>query len=177
MRVFSSLLTAALFAAAFVPASHAHADTVAMSTADCQRLVTHIPAPDVEYKPGVDVHGKAVVPADLNGGSTIALPQSIDINIGVNLARRLTPQATQTAPANATTSANATASTNAASPFSGVRPYAYAPLGTVTIKGNDVYWNGTMIGAADEAELITACRQGLNAAGVVPTTKPIPPPK
>ena len=39
----------------------------------------HEPAPDVAYQPGVDVHGRAVAPADLNGGSQIELPDVIYI--------------------------------------------------------------------------------------------------
>ena len=33
-----------------------------MTRADCKRLVTHQPAPDVAYRSGVDVRGRAVAP-------------------------------------------------------------------------------------------------------------------
>jgi hypothetical protein len=58
---------------------------VTISKADCDRLVTHQPAPDVPYRPGSDVYGRPVVPADLNGGPEIALPETIRIPITVDL--------------------------------------------------------------------------------------------
>ncbi|MSO73034.1 MAG: hypothetical protein EXQ84_05425 [Rhodospirillaceae bacterium] len=67
----------------------ARAETVALSTADCKKLEQHVPADDVTYKPGVDVRGKPVVPADLGGGSTIKIPDEIHIQIGIDLADRL----------------------------------------------------------------------------------------
>jgi len=58
---------------------------VIISTQDCQRLVRHVPAPDVAYKPGVDVHGKTVAPADLAGSNTIyQLPDHIEFNYTIN---------------------------------------------------------------------------------------------
>lgn len=43
----------------------------------------HAMAPDVSYRPGVDVQGRAVAPADLPSDSTLALPRDIPINIGI----------------------------------------------------------------------------------------------
>jgi hypothetical protein len=58
---------------------------VIISGQDCQRLVKHIPSPDVSYKPGVDVHGKPVAPADLPGsGGTFQLPDHIEFNYTIN---------------------------------------------------------------------------------------------
>jgi hypothetical protein len=48
--------------------------SVSITRADCERLVPYVPAPDVAYQPGVDVNGGAVVPADLDGGVSVALP-------------------------------------------------------------------------------------------------------
>jgi hypothetical protein len=61
---------------------------VTISKADCDRLVEHRPAPDVAYQPGVDVNGLPVVPADLNGGIQIAVPETIRIPITVDLFNR-----------------------------------------------------------------------------------------
>ncbi|HEX9791510.1 MAG TPA: hypothetical protein VGA60_12680 [Kiloniellales bacterium] len=61
---------------------------VTISKADCDRLVEHRPAPDVAYQPGVDVNGQPVVPADLNGGIQIAVPETIRIPITVDLFNR-----------------------------------------------------------------------------------------
>jgi len=40
--------------------------TISISKQDCSRLIRHFPNPDVAYQPGVDVHGRKVVPADLD---------------------------------------------------------------------------------------------------------------
>jgi hypothetical protein len=58
---------------------------VAITRADCARLVAHRPAADVTYQPGVDVNGQPVVPADLDGGTQIVLPEIIYIPITVDL--------------------------------------------------------------------------------------------
>ncbi len=55
----------------------------------CQRLTRHVPAPDVEYKPGVDVHGRPVVPADLPGSAGVQPPIPIDLPLSIDLARRM----------------------------------------------------------------------------------------
>lgn len=55
---------------------------------DCAWLIAHQPAPDVAYQPGVNVRGREVAPADLNG-SDIELPDVLVIDLTVNLADRL----------------------------------------------------------------------------------------
>lgn len=40
-------------------------EVVVVGSDTCRRLTTHIPAADVEYKPGVDLKGRPVAPADL----------------------------------------------------------------------------------------------------------------
>jgi hypothetical protein len=60
--------------------------SITISTADCRRLVVkHTPAPDVAYKEGVDVRGRPVVPADLEGGVRIRTPERVAIEIIVPL--------------------------------------------------------------------------------------------
>lgn len=49
-------------------------ETVVILSEDCRRLIRHVPAADVAYTPGVDVYGRKVAPADVNGGSRIELP-------------------------------------------------------------------------------------------------------
>lgn len=58
---------------------------VEISRADCARLVEHVPAPDVQYRPGVDVRGDPVPPADLGGGVDLALPETVTVLIEVDL--------------------------------------------------------------------------------------------
>ena len=67
----------------------ATAQTVTITQASCAQLTRHVPAADVEYKPGVDVGGRKVVPADLGGGPQIKVPESFSIAITVEIAHRL----------------------------------------------------------------------------------------
>lgn len=52
----------------------------------CRSLVAHQPAPDVEYRPGVDVHGRPVAPADLPGGLDFVAPEDFVVSITRELA-------------------------------------------------------------------------------------------
>lgn len=52
----------------------------------CRMLTVHVPDSSVAYKPGVDVHGKPVVPADLNGGNSWQLPQTVSFMVREDLA-------------------------------------------------------------------------------------------
>ncbi len=61
---------------------------VAITRADCARLVAHVPAPEVAYRPGVDVYGREVAPADLGGAARIELPETILIDIEIDLLQR-----------------------------------------------------------------------------------------
>src|SRR5690348_9276282 len=101
----------------------AAAETMPVSAADCRQLVAHAPAPDVTYKPGVDVRGNAVAPADLGAGYALALPDEITIDIGIDLADRLgRTRARQNG-------VPATTANRPLRPFTGT-----APVGMVTVK-------------------------------------------
>jgi hypothetical protein len=51
---------------------------------DCKQLVAHRPDPGVEYKPGTDVHGKYVTPADVPGQESFSLPDKIEFDLRLN---------------------------------------------------------------------------------------------
>ena len=61
------------------------AGKLTVSKKDCARVVAHASSADVTYKPGTDIHGRKVAPADLGGGSPIKLPKEIIIYIGIDL--------------------------------------------------------------------------------------------
>jgi len=66
---------------------------MSVSLDDCKRLTRHTARDDVAYKAGVDVHGKAVVPADLQPSDVLPLgaikvPDEIVIDFGLDLAGR-----------------------------------------------------------------------------------------
>lgn len=52
---------------------------------DCKRLTRHQARADVAYKPGVDVRGNPVAPADASGGFTIPLPDVFEFNVTKDL--------------------------------------------------------------------------------------------
>jgi len=51
----------------------------------CQALVRHHPNADVAYRAGVDVKGRAVVPADLEGSSALTLPEELSLPLTVDI--------------------------------------------------------------------------------------------
>jgi len=61
---------------------------MSVSLDDCRRLIRHKARDDVAYKPGVDVRGKAVAPADLQPLGAIKVPDEIVIDFGLDLAGR-----------------------------------------------------------------------------------------
>ena len=68
-------------------AAPAWAQKVTISGVDCRKLVRHQPAPDVTYKPGVDVKGRKVAPADVNDAPQIEIPETITFDAAVDLRR------------------------------------------------------------------------------------------
>lgn len=135
MRIIGSIALALLAIAWAAPASA----EIAISRTDCQRLVNHEPAPDVTYQPGVDVHGRPVVPADLGGGQQIELPDVIYIPIEVLI------QDKYGIPANS------------------VLYDATALIGVVAVRGNRVYFEDQELTDPEIAALEQACRdRGFN---------------
>jgi len=88
---------------AIIPPPGPKPTQVKISAADCRRAVAYRSAPDVEYKPGVDVRGRKVAPADLAGTPRIRLPDVITFDVKIDFARYLGN--TQNAAANAQSAA------------------------------------------------------------------------
>jgi hypothetical protein len=100
---------------------------------DCSRVTIHRPSADVQYQPGVDVYGRSVAPADL-GGSSITIPDQIDINIGIKLDEKY-------------------------GLGSGGFYSSDASIGKVTVKDGAMYWNGKRMDEGDQHALAEACRR------------------
>ncbi|WP_299439477.1 hypothetical protein [uncultured Rhodospira sp.] len=74
---------------ALTPALPAHgadegsAPAVTIDAETCRRLVRHIPDPDVTYRPGVDVRGRPVAPADLHDYSAFEslVPDTVTFHV------------------------------------------------------------------------------------------------
>jgi len=78
------------FAVICAVSAPAHAQTsVQITESDCSQLITHVAASDVTYRPGVDVNGNAVAPADLNPQPQIRVPDVISIPVTIDLATNL----------------------------------------------------------------------------------------
>ncbi|MEC9345156.1 MAG: hypothetical protein VYB54_02945 [Pseudomonadota bacterium] len=66
----------------------ASADTVVIDHPECRFVEIHRPAPDVVYRPGVDVHGKPVAPADLPSfGTRVAPPEDVTVRLEIPLSQ------------------------------------------------------------------------------------------
>lgn len=121
----------------FFNGSAAMAD-IAISERDCRQLVVkHEPAPDVTYQPGVDVHGNAVAPADLNGGSQLNLPDVIYIPLEVLIQDRF------------------------GIPANSVLYEAKAQVGIVAVRGDKVYYEDQLLNDSETVALEEACRAKL----------------
>ncbi|MGE4350840.1 MAG: hypothetical protein AB7E52_01465 [Bdellovibrionales bacterium] len=111
--------------------------TPPIDTSFCQALVKHVPDADVAYQPGIDIHGKPVVPADLDSGYHVALPQEISIPLTVDLMSFLKMDTT-------------------ALPASAMKRNDI-PLGTLTIRDNQVLLNGQPLSDAQQDNLAVLC--------------------
>jgi len=77
-----------LMATALV-SSAGNAQSITISEADCASLTRHVAEADVAFRPGVDLDGKPVAPADLNGAPPLSVPEEFSIPITADLQRRL----------------------------------------------------------------------------------------
>ena len=108
--------------------------TIHVTRTDCRNVVRHSPSADVEYQPGTDVYGRRVAPADLGGPQPIDIPDEISIAIGIDLAEKFGFGA-------------------------GGRYESEGNVGTVTVKGGKTYWNGKLLGDAEQHAILEACRK------------------
>jgi hypothetical protein len=63
------------------------APRIAVRAEVCRQLVRHEPGPDVAYRPGVDVRGRRVAPADLDPAPSLGTPDQIVVHIEPDLRR------------------------------------------------------------------------------------------
>ncbi len=123
--------------AAAVPAGAAETVTVTISRADCRRLVQHTPAPDVAFRPGEDVYGRPVAPADLDA-SPLSVPDLYTIAITKDIVVE---------------------NADPARPF---RARVY--VGRVRWEDGRVTFNGQPVTSEAQAELAARCAEILRAA-------------
>lgn len=120
-----------------VVSADAMGETVTITRSECVNLVRHVPAPDVTYRPGVDVNGNPVTPADLNTGGTVTIPTEFTIPITIDLRDRLGLPADPT------------------------RFKPEANIGVVTYREGRAWFNGQPLSTEATATLAGACRSKL----------------
>ena len=110
---------------------------ILVTRADCQMLTPHVPNADVEYRPGKDVRGRDIVPADIGGGDALGL--------GVNgYSFYMTHDALKE-------------SGKAEKYGLSQNQEGKIILGQVTVKGGDVFWNGSSLREADRNSIYMLC--------------------
>jgi len=67
----------------------AEARTVIVDDGRCRVAERHVPDADVAYRPGVDVKGKAVAPADLGGGNNVQTPRFVPLPLNIPISEFL----------------------------------------------------------------------------------------
>jgi hypothetical protein len=107
---------------------------VVVSQKDCAAFTSHTPAPGVQYEPGRDARGRTVAPADLPGAPGFALPETIRIDLGIDLAEKYGLGA-------------------------GGRYTGEGVVGTVTVRNGRAYLNGQPLDAAERNAIADACRR------------------
>ncbi|MDP9127149.1 MAG: hypothetical protein M3N08_02655 [Pseudomonadota bacterium] len=104
----------------------------------CQALTKHVPDANVAYQPGLDVKGRAVAPADLPGSPQMQTPRSFNIPVTLELAKVLNLDTT-------------------VPPFGQLGPTTEATVGTLTIAGDKVLFNGQPISDTQQDNLAVLC--------------------
>ena len=122
------------------PAAAAAEYVVKVTAGDCRRVVAHVAAADVEYRPGVDAHGRKVAPADLGGASQIEIPDTITFDLQLDLEELAGPPP----------------------PGPVGEVFGRPVLGHISIRGHKVYFNDRLLGDLAEAELARKCREMLH---------------
>ncbi len=112
---------------------------VTITANDCRRVVAHVAAADVEYRPGVDVRGGKVAPADVGGTPQVEIPGTIAFDLQLDLEELAGPPP----------------------PGPVGEVFGRPVLGHISIRGHKVYFNDRLLGDLAEAELARKCREML----------------
>ena len=112
----------------------------------CRYVTKHIPDADVEYKPGVDVHGKKVVPADITPPVDYGLENSFYLRLTTDAVRAFGIKVPEIR-----------------SNIDGANPNAAGvttdtAFGYITLKHGKAYLNGKPLDAAGQSQLAVLCK-------------------
>jgi hypothetical protein len=113
--------------------------TETVDPALCRAAIASTPSPDVDYKPGVDVHGHYVAPADVDASSSNPISK-VAIPLTVPLAKLLNVNPNQY-------------------PYNQFGSQTEAVLGVLSIDGNKVTLNGQPLSNDQQSKLLVLCAQ------------------
>jgi len=132
-----SFIAISLGALAGLGAGSAIGETVEVSDEVCAAAIAHVPGDDVAFKPGVDVGGNAVAPADLPSRNAVRVPGTMLIELSVPLGK------------------------DAGGPAGKGGAAASMPLGSlaVDIASGRVVYNGEPLGESQIGAVADACRK------------------
>jgi len=133
LGIAAAACAAALAAFSSVALADPEDGTVRLTRADCRYVMRHHPAADVEYKPGVDVYGREVAPADVGGGIDYGAERfTLNLTFDVFEAYGITP------------------------PIAGGE--GNVGIGTLRFDGNKVWFNGQRLNDSEADGLVVLCR-------------------
>ncbi len=159
-QVFLTLAIAALAALFAAGTAVAEEAKITITKKDCRRLVRHTASADVAYRPGVDVRGRKVVPADAGGRVPLKLSDVFEFNIDVDIRKYLGGPEDDAAAA----SASDTATSNTALIAANRKAQKFAGLNMTVgkvrynIKTGALTFNGQSLTDPDQDALAAACR-------------------
>ncbi len=135
MRVLSIL---AIVGVGALIADTAKGETVEVSDEACAAVVAHTPGGDVAFKPGVDVRGNAVAPADLPSHGGLKMSQNVLVDLALPLRKGSSASAAKVSRADAS-----------------------LPIGSlaVDVASGRLVFNGEPLGDSDVAAVAEACRR------------------
>lgn len=139
------LFAAAAFAFLAANAVSLGAQNITVQPCACQALTAHSPSDDVAYRPGLDVSGNDVVPADLDAPGQLNLDADHVFRLPIEL-----PLENVLAIA-ATDTLNIVRDSNIG-------------VGTVTVKNGQAYFNDEPLGDAQSHASAVECRKQQDAA-------------
>lgn len=137
-------MTMLIVLSGLLPAHGAEDNRPGLSPNFCHALVKHKPRSDVTYQDGVDLKGHPVVPADIEGQPRLELPEEISLPLTADLFHFLKLDQSKF-------------------PFNAMSRNDIN-LGTLTVRGDQVFYNGQPLTDAQQDNLAVLCLK--------PTEKP-----
>ena len=136
MNFFFRALLALLLLGPAAGHSSASDGIIEISAEDCRHLLVQADQTAATYRPGVDVRGEAVAPADLDPGGALPLPETMEILVTVDVMERL--------------------GLGAREGFE-----AEALIGVVEVQGTEVTLNGQPLTRDAASSLAALCREAM----------------